>query len=808
MVVAGRAPGREARRGRDALHACALATLLLACGGGSPALPHNPAVGLDLVRRSGTGPSVAVLPRPSGELVRVALWLDAGSRDAQPAQVATVAAWLAAEEAGASVRAHVEPEGTELALWCPRDGLDRCLQSLRRGLALRAPSGARVEAAKARLSAARRRAEVADAARGADRLALQALYGEAAAGLEPLGDAGSDGAVSPAQVRAFLADHFGPNRALLVAIGELEEPVVLRQVAQAFASAPRARSSRVATRPGPGAGGVRAGVDAEAGLAIALAGPDLNTVSRASAALRARFAREGSGEQAVRGQALRLRGHALALLRVVDVDPERAAQLVAHELEQLRSEGLPAASAEPMPDGPQALARRLGARWAAHGAMNDAGGVSAGVGVQVAGGRADRLTQSDPDAETRKRTEEALTAAWQQGRGEAAPDTETSQRAGTLSATLENGARIEVHAQPGERMAVAVRFGLGAGADPPGLHGRAALLASTAATACAGLSREPLHARLRELGAELEPLVRADGWGLVLTAPVAHWQDALALATDCALSPALERKPLSAARLGLMARLGAIGGSGELRAEVAALVAPAVPGQLAPWGHPAHQASVSLADIRELWRASRSGQGLVVGVAGPLPADEALRWIARRLASLPAQASAPKTAEPPRARASERPHDARAELAQPTLGLALWQADLRGAGPEGAQAFAALMRAALGRIPGASAAWHEGGAWQGIAWAAVAVTAPPERLPLVADTLRTLARAVPSERLTHAADAAVTLAREQAAERAATAAASAAALSASTPSAAPDAAAARELARRLAAAEPRFVPLR
>jgi predicted Zn-dependent peptidase len=788
----------------------ALALLaLVACGGGRQVVPHNPAVELDLVRRSGRGPSVAVLPRPSGQLVRLALWLDAGSRDAHPAQVATLAAWLAAEAAGPNVRAHVEPEGSELALWCAREQVASCLAALRRGLGLRAPSPARFDAARVRLIASRRQADAGDPARGADRLALQALYGDAAAGLSPLGSARDDAAASGAQVRAFLADHYGPSRALLVAVGELEERVLLGQVVQAFAGMPAARTRR-SVRPGPGIGGARAGVDGEAAITVALSASDLTAVHAAATALRARLAREGMPAFAGPAHAVRLRGHALALLRVRAGEPESAARAIAHELERLRREGLPEAAPEPTSEAPSAIARRLGSRWAAHGAPSNASALSAGLGVQVAGGRADRLAQSDPDAATRERANDALATAWQQGRAQAAPDPDTSLDNGTLSATLDNAARIELRAQPGERLAVAVRFGTGAAADPPALHGRAALLALAATTACAGLSREQLAARVHELGVELEPHVDADGWGLVLTAPAASWQPALELALDCALSPALERKSLSAGRLRLMARLGPTGGTGELRGEVASLVAPATPGQLAPWGHPAHQASVSLADVRELWRASRQGRGLVVGVAGPVPGEQALGWIARRLAALPEQAAvAPaKPVDAARTRASVRPHDARAELAQPTLALALWQVDLQRAGPEGAHAFAALMRAALAQIPGVTASWHEGGAALGAGWAAVAVTAPPERLPVVAEMLRTLGRALPAERIARAADAAFTLAREHDAERAGTTAASAAALTAATPPAKGDATSARELAKRLAASEARFIPIR
>jgi hypothetical protein len=197
-----------------------------------------------------------------------------------------------------------------------------------------------------------------------------------------------------------------------------------------------------------------------------------------------------------------------------------------------------------------------------------------------------------------------------------------------------------------------------------------------------------------------------------------------------------------------------------------------------------------------------------------LPSEQALGWIARRVATLPAQASGPsssaKAAEPPRARAAERPHDARAELAQPTLGLAVWQVSAEHADAAGAQAFAALARAALGQIPDATASWHDGGALLGAGWAAVAVTAPPERLSAVVDALRTLGRGLPAERLAHAVDAALVLEREQAAERSATTGAQAQALvRASELDLAPDAAnRARDLAKRLAASEPRWVALR
>src|SRR5262249_37059181 len=157
-------------------------------------------------------------------------------------------AWLAADVAGNGVRAHVEPEGTELAVWCPKAQLARCLDWLSRALAARTPSAAQIDAVRARLIAARRRADGADAGRLGDRLALQALYGDASAGLFPLGDAHDDGAANAARVRAFLADHYGPNRALLVAVGEVDERSLLSLAARGFAAAPRARAARTTDR--------------------------------------------------------------------------------------------------------------------------------------------------------------------------------------------------------------------------------------------------------------------------------------------------------------------------------------------------------------------------------------------------------------------------------------------------------------------------------------------------------------------------------------------------------------------------------
>jgi hypothetical protein len=337
------------------------------------------------------------------------------------------------------------------------------------------------------------------------------------------------------------------------------------------------------------------------------------------------------------------------------------------------------------------------------------------------------------------------------------------------------------------------------------LHGRTALLATLAATACAGLSPEQLGTRLHELGAQLQPRVDARSWGITLTAPSGGWKPAVELALDCALHPGLERRHLSTARLRLAERLGPEGGPGELQAAAAEHLWPSAPGALAPWGSPLRQASVSLAAVRELWLQSRRGPSLSVAVVGAAPVEAVASRAARRMAAI-------DSAPPPRADPQPpAPLQSRPTIDQPTLGLALWRAQSGEADPAGAQAFAALMRAALAQVPGVAAVWHGGGVIGDGGWAAVGLSGAPEPLAAAAGALREAARTVAANSLTRAADQAVDLAERGLA------------FAASDPSLAAEGLAraafepgretsslerARSLATRLAQAEPQWLPLR
>src|SRR5687768_3279072 len=140
------------RGGAMSMTAAALvasAAAVAGCGGGGVAAPPT---SLGLVRDGhGAGPDVAHIAQPNGERLQLALWLDAGARDVEPPQIATLAAWLAADAAGADVEAEVFPDGIELTTSCRKRELAACLGRLQRGLSLRRPDPARFTAARDRL---------------------------------------------------------------------------------------------------------------------------------------------------------------------------------------------------------------------------------------------------------------------------------------------------------------------------------------------------------------------------------------------------------------------------------------------------------------------------------------------------------------------------------------------------------------------------------------------------------------------------------------------------------------------------------
>jgi predicted Zn-dependent peptidase len=785
--------------------------LLLASGCGGTALhaPPRPLQTFELIRPSdGTRPDLAVIARPGGEFVYLALWIDAGARDAALPQTATLAAWLAEDATGHNARAQVWPDAIELAGTCRKRELAACVARLGRALSLRDVQRAVLADAQSRLADARRTSAARDPERRADELALRALYGEDAAALFPFGRAEDDARAADAgALRAFMGEHFGVRRALLVAIGDVDARAMESAARAGFASVPKTAQPRgersLVAVPG---GSVAVDVDDRAALSLALQARDLDAARAGADALTRRLQRDVPNTTA-RGHVFAVRGAALALLRVQTREPLAVVHAAAHEVERLRHEDTAVVPAPASGEDTEAFARRLAIRWATRSRAQPSAELGLGIGVLVAGGRADRLAEADPDAALRARFRDRAEEAFASGRALGAPRVDGSIDAHTASVRLDNGVHIELRQRASEQIAVALRFAHGAAAEPPLLHGRAALLATLASTGCAGLPPAQLARRLHELGARLSPRVDAESFGLLLTAPEASWQPALALAVDCALHPTLDRPNLAEARLRLRAQLGSSNGPGALAAASAEWLAPAAPGALAPWGSPDRQASVGLFELRELWSASRAGALLAVAAVGPLPVEQALGVIARRAAELPAGSAL--------GAASIAPPDSVAEpgqpIAQPTFGLVLWRAQMTGADAAGARAFATVARAALGQAPDVAANWYAGGTDAAGGWAAVALSGPTASLSAWIAQLGTVMRSVPATSVARAVDIEFELAQQARADAAAdprTEAEAVARAALGRSETEPNLEAARALARKLAQAEPTWLPLR
>src|SRR5262245_29315271 len=124
-------------RGRTGCWLGLCAALAVGCAGAQTAAPPPRAQsGLALVHEGpGRGPDLAVLAQPGAPLMQVSLFVDAGSRDADPPQTATLAAWLAAQAAGGATQAQVLPDGIELSVPCRPSELAACLARLQNALA-------------------------------------------------------------------------------------------------------------------------------------------------------------------------------------------------------------------------------------------------------------------------------------------------------------------------------------------------------------------------------------------------------------------------------------------------------------------------------------------------------------------------------------------------------------------------------------------------------------------------------------------------------------------------------------------------
>jgi len=693
---------------------------ILGCGGaGLVTTPRNASAGLSISTVSGA--RVVALRRSTPGVVQLSLWIDAGSRDASPPQLAAVAAWQAAEQSGEGATGHALPDSTSIDLTCESVSIDACVRRLIRGLSTRQVDGLETTMAELRR---RRRLAATDESRQADSLALRALLGVAASGFNPLGADEDDPRVTPDAVQRFLADHYGASRALIVAVGDVDAAALGEAVGEALEDCPPARAAR-----GPrGLPVIREPiVEVEVGegntVSVATAAADLTTAAGLAAELHRGDGHEVS-EMPLSVHAFEVRGGALLLARLSGADPADATRDLVRHLARVRAEGVAPFPLD-LPEAPAEAAQRLGQAFG--GGRGNPPRPVAAVGAVIAGGRGDAAANADPDAALRTRWAEILGTARAAGVSAATPHVVGDLGSLRASARTENGARIEVMRRVGDpRVAVAVRFRGGASGDPAELHGRTALLATLAVTACAGLGRGGLEARLDALGAELTPTVGSSGWGLVVSAPRIRWREALSIAVACALGPDTSPEQIERARGRHLDRLD----EHPPAPWAGRALFPLAPGLVAPLGDSRAVRRLPTDAVARAAQESRVGARLTVAVVGDVPVREAVDRVARRIASLP------RGEGPPGPQLGEPIADLGTEEwagPAPRVVVAWRAADSGLLVPAGAAAFASTVGARLSRHGALRLVWAGGGAGPWGAWAAVALDVTEEALDQVPD---------------------------------------------------------------------------
>ena len=640
---------------RPALLALAL---LSACGPRGPG-PVTPSPQPQAAVESVGELQVALRPRATQGLVRASLWIDAGSRDGAPPATATLAAWAAGDGLAT-------PEATLFEARCEREALEDCLETLGRSLATRALQPKHHAALRARLVAARQRAAT-DPLRRAEVLAVAAAMDDAS--VDPLGSAEDDADLTIAAVEAFLTEHYGAARALLVLEGDLPEDASA-QIGAHTAGWPRAMATRGA-RPAPPPGNRSAA----------------ETSTAHARALAAVFAAPPDAERAAAlfddSRLFALRGGTVLLVHARRTEVEGLAHRLATQLR------LMGASAAVGGSDPTAA---IVSRWL--GAGDGAPSQAMGLGAACAEGRG--LPELEPCAEGAATAFERAVAA-------AAPERRGEVTGGSADLVLANGATLRVRRVPGP-LGLVVRFAGGPSESPPGAHGRAAIAAHALARSCALPTR---------------PFVEPDGWGLVAELDPAQ-PDALAEGVACALAePAPGTVGQGRQRVRALARVR------PERTWVARLIQPSAPGLVAPDGSDSGAASVQ--ELDGFLRGARVGRRVTVAIAGDVDPTEASARVAPVFGGLePGEAL-----EPPGRVLERRPLRAESYAgAEPRVAVALaLPTEARGA-PTAARAFARAL-AEASAAQGLRVVAAGGDSAEGLAWAFVAFDVPEASLPQV-----------------------------------------------------------------------------
>jgi len=686
---------------------------VVACGGARPPVAETSPT----THVGPTGLRVMMLPRPTPNVVRVSLWIDAGTRDADPPQLATLSAWVAASAAGGEVNARVLPDGTELSIECDVNEVDAAVSKLAVSLSARSTDADTLQALQERLTTERARHEL-DPRHVAEVSALVAAVGEDTANaLLPLGRPADDASVTVERVARFLGDHFGPNRALVVAVGDTHADVVDHAVATHLAIVPAAGAARanrsLALAEGAAVG--RVGRATQSHAATAIVSRDREAVAAALDVVARQWSRLSPD-----ARWLPVRGGAVAMVVAASDDPIDSVHDAVRALSQARSEQ--ASLQERVLEDLAAVSERAGLEFSAPASADEPTATVTRIGYGVTLADAARTGPEDEArADTRVRDAQAEMVATIE-RAARTPTLRGAVGTDAAHVVLVNGARIAVQRRASHNVGIAIRFLGGASEEHRVSHGRTAVLALLSAQACEGLAAGALFTRLNALGATLTPTLDPDSFGLRLSAPSTHWQASLDLLMRCALAPSLNRRVLRDAQARMLATLAEDGAHGHA-ALVAERLAATHPGTIAPWGG---SGSVLL-DLDSIARAhaqSAVGSRIALTIVGDVAVDVAVATAARRLSSLPTGAlplTPEHDAEPPNVgalpTATESP---RAVLMFHVAGPGTDEVIARG--------FAALVAEELTRTPSIALRWVDAGAWAQGAWAAIAIELPIETL--------------------------------------------------------------------------------
>lgn len=730
---------------------------LLACGGSAASLvvpqarsaaklPHH------VFETTPQGMRIASLPRATPSVLWLALYIDAGSRDAVLPETATLGARLAADRVGPDAVATVFPDVTEISLSCKTPDLRHCVERLASALATRDPDDAALAAARARLRDDQRRALAAEPDSALDVLALQALLGDRGRSFFPLGSVDSDLVGAGKAVPAFLRQHYGPERALLVAAGDVGPSMLMQLATAAFEGAPRALAARAQRELSPAERSQLAvSFDAKSAATLALAGRDESSLRDATQTLASVLA-QIEAKTAVKGHVFAARSGALAVLRLHGSDCELALREATRALSRMQREQARSAPAVAQPDDLRSSARELGLQFGAEGgagprALHFAAALA--LRAEPDGGPLDMKRQAEREQARRERAQTQFDEAIEG----ADPELTGEQDNYVAAVQLKNGAHVDVQFMQGSAVAVAVRIANGAAADPPSMHGRAALLATLTGMYCAGMGPELLRGRFEQLGATFDMRVDAESYGALMRVPRENFEAATELLLRCLRSPSRAPIHLVEASARLREQLKDPARGLTLRARTADFLSPKAPGPLAPWGDPNRIANLQPRELEATLRENLAGSRWAVGVVGPVDVPSSTSWLARRLSDL---AASPRTAavhwddaatalpsEPPRSRGLHGTF------------IAVWSAHGDYPGAVGAELFARALRALLGALPGVEVQWHEADSYKQTSFVALALRVRQDLLPSAPRWLKDAALSLDNAWLEQALDPAI-----------------------------------------------------